>query len=158
MSLKSRSVGAALAAAGVVASASLLAPTAAADGPVAACHWINGEYYQTYSCDEPTDGVDTLDIVDCWNFPVSDRSFVQVKTTDGWSRSAEVTVKARGSRGCPEGYPYRTVVSIPGSMLEEMVPTRVQLVMPRTSVYKRTKETYVACLMPEGSLDWCPRR
>lgn len=158
MSLKSRSVGAALATAGLVASAVAVAPMAAAEGPVAACHWINGQYYQTYSCDEPADGVDTLDIIDCWKLPVSDRSFARVKGDDGWARSSDVTVTVRESKKCPEGYPYRTVVSIPGTLLDEMVPTRVQLVMPRTSVAKRMKETYVACLMPEGAIDWCPRR
>jgi hypothetical protein len=157
MDLRSRfaavSIAAALAAAG-----SLLSSPAMAEGTVTACHWINGEYFDTYTCDDPTDAVTSVDIVDCWALPVSPRSFARIRTADGWVPAPEVTVKVRESEKCAEGYPYRTVVTIPGTMLAEMVPTRVQLVMPRSANAKRATVIYAACLMPEDAVDWCPKR
>lgn len=148
-------VSAAMSAGGAV-----VATPALADGDVVACHWVNREYFQTYTCEEPVAVVESLDIADCWKFPVSDRSFVRLKTDEGWVRSSEITVSVReGSRKCEdEAYPHRTVVTIPGALLEEMVPTRVQLVMPRTSVTQRHTVSYAACLMPDEAVDWCPRR
>lgn len=131
---------------------------AQAEGAAIACHWINGEYYETYTCDDPVDAVESVEIVDCWKLPVSTSSFARLRTAEGWQRSADVTVKVGQSRKCGEATPYRTVVTIPGALLQEMTPMRVQLVMPLTVTTKRKTETYAACLMPEDAEDWCPRR
>ncbi len=152
----------ALAAAGAVA-----AVPARAEGPVAACHWIDREYSTTYTCDDAVGTVQRVQIIECWKYPVPARTYVRVKTDAGWVPNPEVTVGVRGSKGCAEPYPYRTVVTIPASLLAEMAATRVRLTMPRgevvlpdgtTRTIGKTVVTYGACLMPEDAGDWCPER
>lgn len=152
----------ALAAAGAVA-----AVPARAEGPVAACHWIDREYSTTYTCDDPVETLQALEIVECWKYPAPARTYVRIKTDAGWERNPEVTVSLRGSKGCAEPYPYRTVVTVPASLLAEMTATRVRLTMPRsevvlpdgtTRIMGKTVVTYGACLMPEDAGDWCPER
>ena len=152
----------ALAAAGAIA-----AVPARAEGPVAACHWIDREYSTTYTCDDPVETLQALEIVECWKYPAPARTYVRIKTETGWVRNSEVTVGVRGSKGCAEPYPYRTVVTIPSSLLAEMTATRVRLTMPRgevvlpdgtTRTIGKTVVTYGACLMPEDAGDWCPER
>lgn len=145
----------------------LIAAPARAEGPVAACHWIDREYSQTYTCEDPVDAVESLEIVDCWKYPAPARTYVRQKTGSGWSRNPEITVKVTGSKGCSDPYPYRTVVTIPGELLAEMATTRVRMTMPRHEVelpdgtiqaVGKTVVTYGACLMPEDASDWCPER
>lgn len=151
----------------IVAGALVSAAPARAEGLVAACHWIDREYSATYTCEEPVATVDALQIVECWKYPAPARTYVRQKTEAGWVRNVEITVSVRGSRGCAEPYPYRTVVTIPGSLLAEMSVTRVRLTMPGSDVVLpdgttrtigRTVVTYGACLMPEDAGDWCPER
>ena len=152
----------ALAAAGAVA-----AVHARAEGPVAACHWIDREYSTTYTCDDPVETLQALKIVECWKYPAPVRTYVRIKTDAGWEPNSEVTVSVRGSKGCAEPYPFRTVVTVPASLLAEMTPTRVRLTMPQSEVVLpdgttrtigKTVVTYGACLMPEDAGDWCPER
>jgi hypothetical protein len=152
----------ALATAGAVA-----AVPARAEGPVAACHWIDREYSTTYTCDDPVETLQALQIIECWKYPAPARTYVRVKTDTGWERNPEVTVSVRGSKGCAKPYPFRTVVTIPASLLAEMTATRVRLTMPRSEVVLpdgttltmgKTEVTYGACLMPEDAGDWCPER
>lgn len=147
------SVGAAVAAIGFG-----VASPAQAEGRQAACHWINGAYWDSYTCEEPVEVVESVQIVDCWKLPVSESSFARIRSAEGWQRSTEITVAVRESRKCGESTPYRTEVTIPGSLLQEMVPLRVQLVMPGNATTLRKTEVYAACLMPEDAEDWCPRR
>ena len=157
----------AVAAAALVASGALATAPASAEGPVAACHWIDREYSATYTCEEPAETVAALEIIECWKYPAPSRTYVRQKTDAGWVRNAEITVSVRGSKGCAEPYSYRTVVTIPGSLLAEMAATRVRLTMPRSDVVLpdgttrtigKTVVTYGACLMPEDAGDWCPER
>jgi hypothetical protein len=159
-------IAATIAAAATVSSALAIAP-ARAEGPVAACHWIDREYSATYTCEEPADTVEALEIIECWKYPAPARTYVRQKTERGWVRNAEITVSVRGSKGCAEPFPYRTVVTIPGSWLAEMTVTRVRLTMPPSDVVLpdgttrtigKTVVTYGACLMPEDAGDWCPER
>ena len=151
----------------LVAAGAVAAVPARAEGPVAACHWIDREYSATYTCDEPAETVEALEIVECWKYPAPARTFVRQKTDAGWVRNPEITVSLRGSKGCSEPYPYRTVVTVPASFLAEMTATRVRLTMPRgevvladgtTRIIGKTVLTYGACLMPEDAGDWCPER
>lgn len=150
-----------------VAAALLGAVPARAQGPVAACHWIDREFAATYTCEEPVEAVESLQIVECWRYPAPSRTYVRLKTDAGWTRNPEITVGVRGSKGCSEPFPYRTVVTVPGSLLSEMTPTRLRLTMPRSDVVLpdgttltvgKTVVTYGACLMPEDAGDWCPER
>jgi len=152
----------ALATAGAVA-----AVPARAEGPVAACHWIDREYSTTYTCDDPVETLQALQIIECWKYPAPARTYVRVKNDAGWVRNPEVTVSVRGSKGCAKPYPFRTVVTVPASLLAEMTATRVRLTMPRSEVVLpdgttltmgKTEVTYGACLMPEDAGDWCPER
>jgi hypothetical protein len=161
-SLAAGVVTAALVAGGVVA-----AVPARAEGPVAACHWIDGEYSATYTCEEPTELVEALTIVECWKYPAPARTHVRQKTDAGWVANPAITVGIRGSKGCSAPFPYRTMITIPGSLLAEMAPTRLRLTMPRSDVVLpdgttrtigKTVVTYGACLMPEDAGDWCPER
>jgi len=159
---------AALVAAAIATSSALVAVPARAEGPVAACHWIDREYSTTYTCEEPVESVTTLEIIECWKYPAPARTYVRQKSADaGWIRNPEITVSVRGTKGCAEPYPYRTVVTIPGSLLAEMSATRVRLTMPRSDVVLpdgttrtigKTVVTYGACLMPQDAGDWCPDR
>ena len=158
---------AALTALALVAVGTLAAVPARAEGLAAACHWIDREYSTTYTCDDPVETLEALEIVECWKYPAPARTYVRLKTDSGWTRSPEVTVSVRGSKGCDEPYPYRTVVTVPASMLAEMTVTRVRLTMPRSEVVLpdgtmrtmgKTVVTYGACLMPEDAGDWCPER
>ncbi len=151
----------------LAASVALAAAPARAEGPVAACHWIDREYSATYTCEEPAETVAALEIVECWKFPAPARTYVRQKTEAGWVRNPDITVSVRGTKGCSEPYPYRTVVTIPGSLLAEMTATRVRLTMPSGDVILpdgteraigKTVVTYGACLMPEDAGDWCPER
>jgi hypothetical protein len=152
----------ALAAAGAVA-----AVPARAEGPVAACHWIDREYSTTYTCDDPVETLASLQIIECWKYPAPARTYVRVKTDAGWVSNPEVTVSVRGAKGCAKPYSFRTVVTIPASLLAEMTATRVRLTMPRSEValpdgttitLGKTVLTYGACLMPQDAGDWCPER
>jgi hypothetical protein len=158
---------AALTAVALVATGAIAAMPARAEGPVAACHWIDREYSTTYTCDDPVETLRALEIVECWKYPAPARAYVRLKTDAGWVRNPEVKVSVRGSKGCAKPYPYRTVVTIPASMLAEMTATRVRLTMPRgevllpdgtTRTIGKTVVTYGACLMPEDAGDWCPER
>lgn len=163
---RSARIAAALAIAVTASSALAIAP-ARAEGLVAACHWIDREYSATYTCEEPAETVAALEIIECWKYPAPARTYVRQKTAGGWVRNPEITVSLRGSKGCAEPYPYRTVVTIPGSLLAEMAATRVRLTMPLSDVVLpdgttrtigKTVITYGACLMPEDAGDWCPER
>ena len=55
MSGKSLSVG--VVAAALMAGGVLAAVPARAEGPVAACHWIDREFSATYTCEEPVEVV-----------------------------------------------------------------------------------------------------
>ena len=162
-----RAIVVALGAAAVAAVPALVGQPAHADTSLAACHWINGEYLQTYTCDEPAPEVVVHEIVDCWKYPPSPNSYVREKTPEGWVRNPDIPVRTAGTKGCSSPYPYRTVVRVPGDVLPEMTPVRLRLVMP---VYSgvlpdgeefesgRTTVTYAACLMPADATDWCARR
>ncbi len=165
--MSSRSRVATSVALALVAGAVLTAVPARAEGLVAACHWIDPEYSETYTCEDPAAAVEVLEIVECWKYPPPSRTYVRQKTEAGWVRNPELTVKVRGGKGCSDPYPYRTVVTIPGSLLAEMSATRVRLTMPRSDVLLpdgttvtigKTVVTYGACLMPEDAGDWCPDR
>ena len=156
-----------VAAVALAASSALGVAPARAEGPVAACHWIDREYSATYTCEEPAETVEALEIIECWKYPAPSRSYVRQKTEAGWVRNPEITVSVRGNKGCAEPYAYRTVVTIPRSLLAEMSATRVRLTLPRSEVILpdgttrtigKTVVTYGACLMPEDAGDWCPDR
>lgn len=151
----------------LVASSALVAAPARAEGPVAACHWIDREYSATYTCAPPAEEIAPLQIVECWRFPASPRTYVRLKTQAGWVRSPDVTVKLAGTKGCAAPFPHRTVVTVSPSLLAELAPTRVRLTMPQhdvalpdgtTRTVGKTVLTYGACLMPEDATDWCPER
>jgi len=169
MSGPTRGALAALGALALVGGGVVLATPATAADRVTACHWIDREYLDTYTCEKPVASVDMLRIVECWKFPPSARTHVREKTadSDGWVTNPAITVKTTGTWGCTGDYPYRTVVTIPGSMLAELAVTRVRLTMPASEgaladgtpySFGKTTVTYGACVMPEGSLDWCPER
>jgi hypothetical protein len=156
-----------LVAAVLATTSALVAVPARAEGQVAACHWIDREYSATYTCEEPAATVESLEIVECWKYPAPARTYVRYKSDAGWVRNPEVTVSVRGSKGCSEPFPYRTVVTVSGSLLAEMAATRVRLTMPSgdvvlpdgtTRTIGKTVVTYGACLMPEDAGDWCPER
>ena len=135
--------------------------------PLAACQWIDGEIESTYECSDFADSVTSVDLVDCWTMPPSPRTYVRYKTSSGWVRSADMQLRIRGGKGCPEGYSYKTIVTVAPTMLKEMAATRFRLVMPATSgtfddsttySYSKTVVTYGACLVPEGTVDYCPAR
>lgn len=156
-----------LAAVALAASSALTVAPARAEGPVAACHWIDREYSATYTCEEPAETVTSLQIVECWKYPAPARTYVRLKTDAGWVPNPEITVSMRGSKGCAEPYAHRTVVTIPASLLAEMSATRVRLTMPRSDVVLpdgttrtigKTVVTYGACIMPADAGDWCPER
>ena len=156
-----------LVAAVLATTSAFVAVPARAEGPVAACHWIDREYSATYTCEEPAATVESLEIVECWKYPAPARTYVRYKSDAGWVRNPEVTVSVRGSKGCSEPFPYRTVVTVSGSLLAEMAATRVRLTMPSgdvvlpdgtTRTIGKTVVTYGACLMPEDAGDWCPER
>lgn len=150
---------------GCVAVACVSAPAQAV--PLAACQWIDGEIESTYECSDVADPVVSMDIVDCWSLPPSSRTYVRIKTANGWVRSPDATLRMRGGKGCPEGYSYKTIVRVLPTALQEMATTRIRLVMPATSgtlddsttySYSKTVVTYGACLVPEGTVDYCPSR
>lgn len=164
---RARGTAAALGAIAILASASWLAAPARAEGTVSVCHWIDREYSATYTCEEPVEAVTDLAIVECWRYPASPRSYVRQKTAEGWVRNPLITIRVTGNKGCSDPYPYRTVVTIPGSLLTDMVPIRVRLTMPATAgalpdgtaySFGKTVVTYGACTMPEDAVDWCPER
>ena len=151
----------------VMTGGAVAAAPAQAEGPVSACHWIDREYSATYSCDEPADVVEYLDIVECWKYPASPRTYVRHKTDRGWVRNRAITVKITGAKGCEQPYSYRTVVRVPREFLSEMSTTRVRLTMPASTgtlsdgteySFGKTVVTYGACLMPEDASDWCSER
>jgi hypothetical protein len=163
----SRFTAAALAVATALATGVVMVSPATAEGPVAACHWIDREYAATYTCEEPADAVEAIEIVECWRYPATPRTYVRQKTDAGWVVNREITVKLTGSKGCSDPYPYRTVVRIPAAFLAEMATTRVRLTMPAHSgtladgtaySFGKTVVTYGACLMPEDASDWCAER
>ena len=165
--MPARSLSAAVAAAALMAGGVLAAVPARAEGPVAACHWIDREFASTYTCEEPVEVVESLSIVECWKYPAPSRTYVRQKTDAGWVANPQITVNVRGTKGCSDAYPYRTVVTVPGALLAEMTPTRLRLTMPRgdvvladgtTRTIGKTVVTYGACLMPEDAGDWCPER
>jgi len=162
-----RRAGALIAVAAVTASSALVLGPARADGTVAACHWIDREYSATYTCEDPVESMTHVDIVECWKFPASPRTYVRQKTSAGWVRNPDITVKVTGAKGCEEPYSFRTVVRVPGDLLTDMVPLRLRLTMPAASgtlpdgtpySFRKTVVTYGACLMPEDAGDWCPER
>lgn len=151
----------------VVVATALTGAAAQAAGPVSTCHWIDREYDATYSCTNADDTVVPLQIVECWRYPASPRTYVRQKTSEGWIRNPLVTVKVVGNKGCASPYPYRTVVTVPQELLAEMAPTRVRLTMPAAEGllpdgteyrFGKTVVTYGACLMPVDAVDWCPQR
>jgi hypothetical protein len=151
----------------LVASGVGAAAPAHASDPVVPCHWIDREYSSTYTCEEPVETVQPLQIVECWRFPAPTRTFMRHKTDAGWVRNPDITVKVRGGKGCAEPFPHRTVVTIPAALLAEMQPTRVRMTMPQHDVtlpdgsirtVGKTVVTYGACLMPADAGDWCPER
>ena len=165
--LSARGAGAVLGTVAVLASATVVAAPARAEGTVSACHWIDREYSATYTCEKPVKAVTDLAIVECWRYPAPARSYVRQKTADGWIRNPLITVRVTGAKGCSDPYPYRTVVTIPASLLTEMTPVRVRLTMPATTgalpdgteySFGKTVVTYGACTMPEDAADWCPER
>jgi hypothetical protein len=165
--MSAQSISAGAVAAALVAVGVLTAAPARAEGPVAACHWIDREYSATYTCEEPAEVVESLTIVECWKYPAPARTHVRQKTEAGWVANPEITVGIRGSKGCSDPYPYRTIITIPGSQLADMTATRLRLTMPRgdvvlpdgtTRTIGKTVVTYGACLMPEDAGDWCPER
>jgi hypothetical protein len=140
---------------------------AVAATPVVACHWIQGEYLDTYTCDEPGKGAATHRIVECWKYPPAPRARVEQRAPGGWERNPGITVSTAGTKGCSGPYPYRTVVRVPGDQLIEGSPIRLRLTMPAHSVvlpngrpYRVQKTTveYSACLMSTRSATRCPRR
>lgn len=162
-----RRVTATAAAVAVLGGAIAVMPSARAEGPVSACHWIDREYSQTYTCEEPTETLTHLDIIECWKYPAPSRTYVRQKTDSGWVRNKAITVKVTGSRGCEDPYAFRTVVRVPAEFLADMTTTRLRLTMPATSgtladgteySFGKTVVTYGACLMPEDASDWCPER
>ena len=140
--------------------------TPAQAAPLAACQWIDGEVETTYECSDFADPVTSMEIVDCWKLPPSTRTYVRYKTSAGWVRSPDLTLLVRGAKGCPEGYRFKTIVTASATLLQEMVTTRIRLVMPAstgtlddtTYAYGKTVITYGACLVPEGTVDYCPSR
>ena len=162
-----RHVSALVTVAAVTASGALGLAPARADSTVAACHWIDREYSATYTCEEPVESVEHLDIIECWKFPASARTYVRQKTSAGWVRNRDITLKITGTKGCEEPYSYRTVLRVPGDLLTDMTPLRLRLTMPATTgtlpdgttySFRKTVVTYGACLMPEDAGDWCPER
>ena len=160
---RSAVVGAAFA--GLLLSALVTSPAQAA--PLSSCQWIDGEIESTYQCSDVADPVAAMQIVDCWKLPPSPRSYVRYRTTSGWVRSADLTLRIRGGKGCDAAYPYKTLITVAPTLLQEMVTTRIRLVMPATSgtfddsstyTYSKTAVTYGACLVPEGTVDYCPAR
>ncbi|MGI9196935.1 MAG: hypothetical protein ACR2KE_05680 [Candidatus Nanopelagicales bacterium] len=141
------------------------APAQAA--PLAACQWISGEMDTSYECTDFLDPVTSVDIVECWKMPPSPRTYVRYRSTSGWVRSDQITLRVRGGKGCDSTYPYKTIVTVGASLLAEMTATRVRLVMPATTgtlddstpySYGKTIVNYGACLIPEGTVDYCPER
>ena len=162
-----RRLTAVAAASAFMASAIVIMPSARAEGVVSACHWIDREYSQTYTCEEPVEELTHLDIIECWKLPASPRTYVRQKTDAGWVRNKAITVKVTGNRGCEEPYQYRTVVRVPAEFLADMATTRLRLTMPASTgelpdgteyAFGKTVVTYGACLMPEDASDWCPER
>ena len=131
------------------------------------CEWEDRIQYQTYSCREFTDTMTAATIVDCWQYPLSPLTYVRQKTEAGWVRNPQITVETRRAKTCEQTHPYRTLITIPDSQLAEMRPTRVRLVIPASSGrlddgtryrYGKTVLTYGVCLVPEGTLEYCPER
>ena len=153
-----------MASAALCAGAFVATPAQAA--PLAVCQWIDGEIESSYTCSAYADVVKTVELIECWKFPPAPRSYVRYKTSKGWV-SGDMTLRIRGSKGCFDTHPYKTIVTVPTSMLGEMATTRIRLVMPAHSGvhddstsydYGKTVVTYGACLVPEGTTDYCPAR
>lgn len=133
-----------------------------------ACQWIDSEYTATYDCSEPTEGLEYVDVIECWSMPASPRAYVSTKQTGSpWRKTRDLPVKSNASDKCAEEYPYMTRVRIPVDMLMEMETTRFRLTLPATEgelpdgkayAYRKTQVKYGVCLMPEDATDWCPRR
>ena len=154
----------------MVGAASFLAwplVTPAQAAPLAVCQWEDGQQSSTYSCTDFVDTVTKAEIVECWKYPVSPRTYLRQKTEAGWVRNAEITLRVRPAKSCEETHPYRTVISVAPTLLTEMQTLRIRMVMPASSgylddstaySYGKTVVTYGMCLMPEGSLEDCPER
>ncbi|MEX1210206.1 MAG: hypothetical protein WEA35_04935 [Candidatus Nanopelagicales bacterium] len=162
-----RGVLVAVASLAIVASGTVASGPARAEGRVAGCHWIDREYDSTYTCEDFFSGVTRMQIVECWKYPPSARTFVRQKTPGGWVRNPLVTVKITGTQGCTAPYPHRTIVTIESELLTAMEVTRVRLTMPASQGtlpdgtpyrFAKTVMTYGACAMPEDAGDWCPQR
>lgn len=162
-----RSVCVVVASLAIVASVTVAAGPARAEGRAAGCHWIDREYDSTYTCEDVVGSVARMQIVECWKYPPPARTFVRHKTPGGWVRNPLVTVKIMGTQGCTAPYPHRTIVTIESELLTEMEVTRVRLTMPASQGtmpdgtpyrFAKTVITYGACVMPEDAGDWCPQR
>ena len=157
------------ASAAALAGSFLVAGTGTAQAaPLMACQWIDSEYTQTYDCSEPAEGIEYVDIVECWSMPPSTRSYVSTKVAgQPWRKTRELPVKINRSTKCDEAYPYRTRVRVPADLLSEMTTARFRLTMPASEgelpdgtpyAYRKTTVKYGACFMPEDATDWCPRK
>jgi len=135
--------------------------------PLAVCQWEEGLQDSTYSCGDFGDTVIKAEIIECWQYPVSPRTYVRQKTEMGWVRSADITIRARLAKSCDRSHPYRTTITVNPSLLGEMQTTRIRMVMPATSgllndstpySYGKTVVDYGMCLMPEDTFEDCPER
>lgn len=141
--------------------------TAAQAAPLAVCQWEEGLQDSTYSCTDFVDPVVKAQIVECWKYPASPRTYVRQKTEDGWVKNPEITIRARIAKSCEETHPYRTVITVAPAILGDMLTTRIRMVMPATSgylddstpyAYGKTVVDYGMCLVPEGTFEDCPER
>lgn len=149
--------------------ASLVAGAGAAQAaPLMACQWIDSEYTATYDCTEPTEGLEYVDVVECWSMPVSERVYVSTKVTGSpWRKTRDLPVQTGTSKKCSEEYPYLSRFRIPIDLLASMETTRFRLTLPAaegelpgggTYAYRKTQVKYGVCLMPEDATDWCSRK
>jgi len=136
--------------------------------PLMACQWIDSEYTQTYDCTDPAEGIEYVDVDECWSMPPSSRAYVSTKVTGSpWKKTRDLPVKSSRSAQCSEDFPYRTRIRVPADLLSENAVTRLRLTLPATEgelddgtpyAYRKTTVKYGVCLMPEDATDWCPRR
>lgn len=141
--------------------------SAAQAAPLAVCQWEEGLQDSTYSCTDFVDPVVKAEIVECWKYPASPRTYVRQKTALGWVKNPDIRISARVAKSCEKTHPYRTVISIAPTILGEMQTTRIRMVMPAATgylddstpySYGKTVIDYGVCLVPEGTLEDCPER
>jgi len=167
-----RALVVALAALVAAAGAASLLTAPAVAAPAAklksACHWVEGDVDNTFTCGPLSSQLPTLSISQCWKYPPAEGTYMRRKGASGW-KAADVGYRVRELKGCAKPYPWKTVITIPAETMNSFAPlavARYRLTMPASKgtydgkpySYGKTEITWGVCVVLEGTTEPCETR